>query len=650
MGAALNQMTGVVLQSGPIFGTELLNWNLLDDLHALDDGLTPWHLLNDLTACALAYGNNTAGSQRKVSVVSIGSGIGSRTYDARTGRVALDKSLGIQGEIGHFRRTFFWRGEAIDLVCACGGSNHLNSFSSGLALESLIPILLPTFGDISSLQAGVRSGDQSAMELLRAVTLPVAEIIGEVVAIDPEIDSVVLTGGVVELFGSDYLRVILDHLTEDAGGYLTQIDPGHYARQLSIGGLGSNAGLLGAGEFLNAQTPKASASKSNFSRAPGVQHTHALTGSKWRVTGIQHLQYEIALQAGVVTNADPSTIRALVQCSEEPPARCLLIMDQSVHKTFENWSDVLSTSGVSVATEVIPGGEDFKTFSSIDRLLTAADNLSLVRRRDPFIVIGGGAVMDTAGLAASLYRRGTPYIRIPTTLLGIIDAGVGIKTGINFGGHRNRAGAYFPPIRVLADPLVLHSLSRRQMACGLAEMLKVATIAEQQLFELMESNANSLLEPVFYSSILGQEALERSISLMARELAPNLFEDNLSRLMDFGHTFTAETETRMSSSFLHGEAVGLDIAISSLISLHRGILSRRDCNRVLALLKQFDLPTEDPLFDADVFAAGLADSIRHRGGIQRIALPVGIGCGIFVSDIEIHEVVRAHAALQMTNA
>src|SRR5205823_4501971 len=160
--------------------------------------------------------------------------------------------------------------------------------------------------------------------------------------------------------------------------------------------------------------------------------------------------------------------------------------------------------------------------------------------------------------AASIYRRGTPYIRVPTTLVAMVDAGVGVKTGINYRGNRNRIGTYFSPLASFIDRSFLLSLPDRHLRCGMAEILKVGIARDPRLFDLIETWGAALLRDRLQSAE-GEEVMRRAIDGMLAELEPNLWERSLERAMDLGHTFGPVLEASTRGDLLHGEAVALDI-------------------------------------------------------------------------------------------
>ncbi len=190
--------------------------------------------------------------------------------------------------------------------------------------------------------------------------------------------------------------------------------------------------------------------------------------------------------------------------------------------------------------------ERCKTLQTISSLLEAMLDHGLTRQ-DCVVAVGGGAVCDLAGFAASIYERGIDHYNVPTTLLAQLDASVGGKTGVNFGGVKNAVGTFSQPCRVLIDPQVLETLPDRQMASGLAEALKVGVTLDPELFALFEQG-----EPL--RSL--DEIIRRAVAQKARVVSADERESGLRRVMNFGHTIGHAIEST-HPELLHGECVAL---------------------------------------------------------------------------------------------
>merc|ERR1712048_1553322 len=180
--------------------------------------------------------------------------------------------------------------------------------------------------------------------------------------------------------------------------------------------------------------------------------------------------------------------------------------------------------------------EDKKSMDMVMDVAKAMKNFNIDRRSEPVIAIGGGVALDIVGLAASLFRRRTPYIRVPTTALSYVDASVGAESGVNYLGSKNIMGAYVPPVAAFLDSALFVTETHRRIANALSEMAKMAIMKSPELFELLEQNADRLIADKFVEKDsfdrVPARVLRLSIETMLEELAPNLWENSLDRLVD----------------------------------------------------------------------------------------------------------------------
>ncbi|MDR0544447.1 MAG: 3-dehydroquinate synthase [Odoribacteraceae bacterium] len=266
----------------------------------------------------------------------------------------------------------------------------------------------------------------------------------------------------------------------------------------------------------------------------------------------------------------------------------------------------------------IGDGEAYKTLDTIDYI--AGRLIEIGADRDSFILgIGGGVVCDVAGFAASIYMRGCPFGFVPTTLLAQVDASVGGKNGVNRGGFKNMLGAFNQPRVVLCDPLFLQTLPAGHYAAGFAEIVKAAMIADGALFEYLRENIDrarardgKFLERVIRDSIL----------IKARVVAEDERERGNRRLLNLGHTFAHAIEKR--AALPHGQAVSVGVCIASRLSLHLGLMTGAEVQRVIELLALLGLPTTTDIPLRDLLAFARADK-KKSGDALHLILPVGIG-------------------------
>jgi 3-dehydroquinate synthase len=355
---------------------------------------------------------------------------------------------------------------------------------------------------------------------------------------------------------------------------------------------------------------------------------------RWRVRANRPIEYEIVNAPGLFEPGNPALLA-------EGGRRRFVVVDGNVARLYgQQIRAYFAHQQIEAKIVTFPAGEENKTVDSYLGLLYELDSFPIHRRDEPIIAIGGGVLTDVVGFIASSYRRSVPHIKIPTTLMGYIDASVGIKTGINFNGHKNRIGSFEPPLRVYLDRAFLRSLPRRHILNGVCEIIKLAVIKDAGLFALLEEHGPGSVAANFQDDP-GGAILDRAIGGMLEELEPNLYEQNLSRKVDFGHTFSYGLETRHEAHLLHGEAVLLDILVSSMIALRRGLLTESESERIFGLVHHLGIQLDLSLLDPCLMWNCLLERIEHRNGYQRVPMPQGIGNCVFLNDITREEIEMA---------
>lgn len=283
----------------------------------------------------------------------------------------------------------------------------------------------------------------------------------------------------------------------------------------------------------------------------------------------------------------------------------------------------------------IATGEHNKSLASAEKVCATAKAAGL-DRHGVMLAVGGGIVADIVGFAASMYARGIRYIKVNTTLVGQVDVGVGVKTGVNGLHTKNMFGAYHPAHASLNDPALLGTLPAREIRCGLAEIVKMAVILDGDLFRALERHPDVFLRSGHRPDAeLETYVVRTSMRLMMEELCPNLREHELARLVDFGHTFSPVIETAGGHRLEHGEAVAVDMALSAHLARLLGLTDAATCERVVALLERIGLP----VFDAatctpDQMTQALRATWQRRGRRLHLVVPTGIGKAAFVDDLE----------------
>jgi 3-dehydroquinate synthase len=304
----------------------------------------------------------------------------------------------------------------------------------------------------------------------------------------------------------------------------------------------------------------------------------------------------------------------------------------------------LAEAGVEPEVVAVPAGERHKTLEQAARLLEWLTGTQL-GRRDVVLTFGGGVVIDLAGWVASAYMRGVPYVNVPTTLVGQVDAAIGGKLAVNHPVAKNLIGGFFQPRGVVSNVAFLETLGRRHVRAGLAESIKKAIIASPAYWRLIESSAEAILA----RDLDALEALVHGASVIKAELiARDPYEEDSRRTLGFGHALAHPLETVTSySGLLHGEAVAFGMAVEADMAAARGLLAPETLERILGLLRRVGLPTCAAELPARVDGARLLAATERirliRGGGYRFVLPIDLGETVIADDVAPDEL---HAALR----
>jgi 3-dehydroquinate synthase len=274
--------------------------------------------------------------------------------------------------------------------------------------------------------------------------------------------------------------------------------------------------------------------------------------------------------------------------------------------------------GREVETVVLPDGERHKTVETfmavIDRLVDGR-----FHRDSCLVALGGGVVGDITGYVAASYQRGVDFVQIPTTLLAQVDSSVGGKTGVNHPRAKNMIGAFHQPLAVLADTDTLRSLPQRELAAGLAEVIKYGVILDAKFLVWLEQHVDELA--ALDTGALTY-AIRRSCEIKAGIVAQDERERGRRALLNLGHTFGHALEAIGGyERWLHGEAVAIGIALAAHTSLALGWLTARDCERIERLLERAGLPTRASGIDADDLIERMrGDKKADRAGLKLVLI------------------------------
>jgi 3-dehydroquinate synthase len=270
------------------------------------------------------------------------------------------------------------------------------------------------------------------------------------------------------------------------------------------------------------------------------------------------------------------------------------------------------------------------------------------------IAIGGGAVLDTVGLAAATAHRGIRHIRVPTTVLSQNDSGVGVKNGVNLFDSKNFYGTFAPPFAVLNDLDFVEALPVRDKRSGIAEAVKVALIRDSRFFAWLEQNVGALA--AFERDAMAY-MIRRCAELHMRQIGQggDPFESGTARPLDFGHWAAHRLELLTKFAVRHGEAVAIGIALDTEYSVLAGLLDAEDGARVQRVLSGLGFELWHPALEtleADGYALmrGLRDFREHLGGELTVTLLNGVGIGLEVHEIDETLMLKALSHLKERGA
>jgi len=296
----------------------------------------------------------------------------------------------------------------------------------------------------------------------------------------------------------------------------------------------------------------------------------------------------------------------------------------------------LESLGQKVRLVVLPDGEVYKTWETLQKIFDALLE-SGADRKSTLIALGGGVIGDMTGFAAASYMRGIRFIQVPTTLLSQVDSSVGGKTGINHPLGKNMIGAFYQPQAVIADLDTLKTLPPKELAAGLAEVVKHGAIADADFFSWIEKN----IEPLNACEPKAMEhAVQRSCEIKSQIVALDEKEGGVRATLNFGHTFGHAIEAGMGyGEWLHGEAVGCGMVLAADLSVRTGRLTKDDYQRIKNLVTALKLPSAPPKLGVSRYIDLMSVDKKAEGGEVRYILLDGIGRST-IKTVDEHLVVQ----------
>jgi 3-dehydroquinate synthase len=341
--------------------------------------------------------------------------------------------------------------------------------------------------------------------------------------------------------------------------------------------------------------------------------------------------YPIDLGAGLLGQAG-SRLAALGY-----GGRCAVVTNETIGQYHAGAGlNSLSQAGFEPVRIDIRDGEQFKTLETVAYLYRRLVEAKL-DRRSPIIALGGGVLGDTVGFAAASYLRGVPFIQIPTTLLAMVDASVGGKTGVDLPQGKNLVGAFKQPELVIIDSEVLATLPEPEFGAGMAEVVKHGIIDAPDLFAVLEEGSgrqaagdslrDSLLPPGYSLSWLLHEAIQVKV----RVVQEDPFEQGRRAVLNLGHTFAHAFERLAAYQMRHGDAVAIGLVCAARLATQLGYCDAATTERIVTVLQQLNLPTQPPPYPAAKIWAAMATDKKRQGNALRFILPRAIG------DVDIYQ-------------
>ncbi|MBX9256902.1 sedoheptulose 7-phosphate cyclase [Desmonostoc muscorum CCALA 125] len=376
-----------------------------------------------------------------------------------------------------------------------------------------------------------------------------------------------------------------------------------------------------------------------------VQTKLQATETTFHVEAYEKIEYDLVYVDGVFDIANPELAETYKSFG-----RCLAVVDTNVNQFYGSQIEkYFRYYGIELRIFALTISEPNKSIQTFEKIIDVFADFKLVRK-EPVLVIGGGLITDVVGFACSTYRRSSNYIRIPTSLIGLIDASVAIKVAVNHRKLKNRLGAYHASQKVFLDFSLLGTLPTNQVRNGMAELVKIAVVAHGGVFEWLEKYGKELLDTHFgnidatpqikeIAHRLTYEAIKKMLELEV----PNLRELDLDRAIAYGHTWSPTLELAPRVPMFHGHAVSIDMALSATIAGNRGYITIEERDRIIGLISRLGLALDHPLLDEELLWDATESITLTRDGLLRAAMPKPIGTCFFVNDLTREELAQALA-------
>jgi 3-dehydroquinate synthase len=300
--------------------------------------------------------------------------------------------------------------------------------------------------------------------------------------------------------------------------------------------------------------------------------------------------------------------------------RVAILHQPVLNQTAESIRNHLSEKGIDAHRIEIPDAEAGKELPVIGFIWDVLGRIG-VGRQDAIVSLGGGAATDVGGFAAATWLRGVDVVHVPTTLLGMVDAAVGGKTGINTDAGKNLVGAFHQPLAVLVDLATLETLPRNEIVAGMAEIVKAGFIADPVILDLIEADPEAAVDP---SGAVLPELIRRAVAVKAEVVAADERESQLREILNYGHTLAHAIERRERYRWRHGAAVSVGLVFAAELGRLAGRLDDETADRHRVILSALGLPVT---YDADALPQLLeymAGDKKTRSGVLRFVVLEGL--------------------------
>ena len=331
-----------------------------------------------------------------------------------------------------------------------------------------------------------------------------------------------------------------------------------------------------------------------------------------RITVAGDAPYDVLIGRGLLGEL-PTMLGAGVQ-------RVLVVHPKALRFMAEGVRDDLAAGGLEAFSAEVPDGEEAKT-AQVAAALWGVLGQAGFTRSDAVVGVGGGAVTDLAGFVAATWLRGVRVVQVPTTLLAMVDAAVGGKTGINTAEGKNLVGSFHPPAGVLCDLATLETLPRIDFVAGLAEIVKCGFIADPVILELIENDPDAATH---WDGPVTPELVERSIRIKADVVGQDLREAGLREILNYGHTFGHAVEQVEGYRWRHGEAVSVGLVYVAELAALTGRLDASVVERHRAVLTSLGLPTSYRQDRWEQLLTAMRRDKKTRGDLLRFVILAGL--------------------------